>query len=704
MKLRRCINLSILFFVLFSSCVQKIPPVPPVAKQIPKADTLFNDVRVDNYFWLRDKSNPEVIRYLEAENAYTEAVMQHTKKLQEKLYREMKGRIKESDMSVPEKIDDYYYYTRTEEGKQYRIHCRKKGSLEAPEELLLDENTLATGHEYFRIGNFEPSPDHTLLAYSTDTTGAETYTLCVKNLQTGQLLPEQISNTYYSLAWANDNRTFFYSVLDSTMRPYRLYRHTLGNDPQKDELVYEEKDLAYYLSVSKTKSRAFILMNLGSQVTSEVHYLKADDPHGQFKIVHPRQHGMEYSVEHHGDQFYIVTNDEAKNFKVVAAPTANPAKANWREVIPHRKEVKIDDIDVFRNHLVIYQRENGFKGIRVINFATKEDHQVSFPKPVYNYFRSANPDFNTDLLRFTYTSLTTPQSVYDYNMNSKERELKKQDEVVGGYDPSQYQSERLFAKAGDGTLVPISLAYKKDMKKDSLNHLFLSAYGAYGSSSDPAFSSNRLSLLGRGFITAIAHVRGGGEMGRYWYEDGKLLHKKNTFTDFIACAEQLIARKYTSTNHLVISGGSAGGLLMGAVTTMRPDLFNVVLAHVPFVDVLNTMLDPSLPLTVIEYEEWGNPRVEEYYRYMKGYSPYDNIQSKAYPNMLVTAGLNDPRVSYWEPAKWTAKLRAMKTDHHRLLLKTKMGAGHGGASGRYDYLKDMAFEYAFVMECLGIKQ
>ncbi len=579
-----------LIFSCFPVCIAQQSITPPIAKIIPKADTLLGDVRIDNYFWLRDRANPEVIKYLEAENEYTERVMKPTEEFQERLYKELLGRIKETDFSVPEKIDDYYYYTRTEEGKQYPIYCRKKGSLEASEEILLDQNALAVGHNYLGIGVFKVSLSHQLLAFSVDTNGSEAYTLYVKDLNTGKLLKDEIPNTYYSTVWANDNKTIFYTVLDEAKRPYKVYRHTLGTNPSEDVLVYHEKDQAYEVSLGKTKSKEYLLMNQESETTSEVRYLKADRPAEDFKVVHPRQHEMEYSIEHHGDKFFIVTNDDAKNFKLMEAPVEDPSKKNWKEVIPHRDSIKIDGIDVFKNHLVVYEREKGLKKIRILNMTNNEVHYVDFPEPVYTFWQSGNPDFNTFVLRFNYTSLVTPRSVFDYNMDTKTRELKKQEEVLGGYDPNRYQSERIFAKAEDQAMIPISLVYKKTMVKDGNNPLFLDGYGAYGASSDPIFSSNHLSLLDRGFIYAIAHVRGGGEMGRYWYDDGKLFHKKNTFTDFIACAEHLIAEKYTSSDKLVISGASAGGLLIGAVTNMRPDLFKVVIAQVPFVDVLNTML------------------------------------------------------------------------------------------------------------------
>jgi len=710
MFLKRKLSSGLVWVVLFSLlfswyCTTAVAQnvSPPIAEKIPKVDTSFGDIRIDNYFWLRDKNNPEVIKYLQAENKYTETVMKPTEKLQEKLYKEMLSRIKETDLSVPEKIDDYYYYTREEKGKQYKIYCRKKSSLDAKEEILLDANELARGHNYLDVGVYKVSPDHQLLAYSIDTTGAEDFTLYFKDLNTGKVLTDVIQNTSYSAEWANDNKTVYYNTLDEAKRPYKLYRHTLDTDPKNDALVYHEKDEAFNLDLKKSKSKAYLFMVLESETTSEDWYLDASHPDGDFKIIQPRQHEMEYSVEQHGDKFYILTNDNAKNFKLIEAPIDNPSKENWKEVIPPADSVKLDNIEVFKNHLVVYERERGLKKIRITNLTDNQVHYVDFPEPVYTFWPERNPDFNTNLLRFDYTSLITPRSVFDYDMDKRTRELKKQDEVLGGYNPSLYQSERVFVKASDGTLVPISLVYKKGMARNGKNPLFLYGYGAYGISSESYFSSNRLSLLDRGFIYAIAQVRGGGEMGRYWYEQGKLLNKKNTFTDFIACAEHLIAEKYTSKDDLVINGGSAGGLLMGAVTNMRPDLFKAVIADVPFVDLINTMLDPSLPLTVIEYEEWGNPQEKEYYEYMRPYSPYDNIQAKAYPNILITTSLNDPRVSYWEPSKWTAKLRALKTDDNLLLLKINMGAGHGGSSGRYDYLKDIALEYAFIFKVLGIK-
>lgn len=677
---------------------------PPVAKVVPKIDTLHGDIRVDDYYWLREKSNPDVIDYLKAENSYTESMTAHLKSFQDSLYREIVARIKETDLSVPVKVDSYYYYSRTEEGEQYSIYCRKKGSLDAEEEILLDQNELAVGHEYLAVGIYNVSPNHRFLAYSIDTTGEERYTLYIKDIDKQILCKEEIPNTGYTAAWANDNKTIFYTILDDTKRPYRLYRHILGTEPTDDVLVYKETDETMFLYVGKTKNEEYLLMQMNSHTTSEEYYLPADDPTGEFQVIQPRESEVEYYVDAHEDRFFILTNDDAKNFKLMEAPITNPHKENWKEFIGHRDSVKIDGFDVFADYLIVYEMEHGLQNIRVMNLVNNEIYYVDFPEPVYSVWHGDNPEFNTTFLRFNYTSLITPQSVFDYDMATRTRELLKQYEVLGGYEPFLYQSERIFAKATDSTVIPISMVYKKGMAKDGSNPLWLHGYGAYGSPFEPYFSRSRLSILDRGFIYAIAHVRGGGEMGRYWYDQGKLFNKMNTFTDFIACAEHLIAKGYTSSDKLVIEGGSAGGLLIGAVVNMRPDLFYAVVVDVPFVDLLNTMLDPTLPLTVLEYEEWGNPHEKQYYDYMKLYSPYDNVRGQEYPHMLIEAGLNDTRVMYWETAKWTARLRSLKTDNNVLLLKTKMGTGHLGASGRYDYLKDIAFEYAFIFDLFGIKK
>ncbi len=689
--------------VLAVSCAQRVKVDPPVAKIEPKVDTLFGHVMVDDYFWLRDKENPEVISYLEAENAYTEAMMKHTEEFEKKLYDEMLARIKETDLSVPVKNGDYYYYSRTEEGKDYSIYCRKHGSLEADEEILLDLNQLAEGQEFVSLGIYDVSPNHKLLAYGLDTAGNERYTLRVKNLETGELYDDVLENLGTSFEWANDNKTFFYTINDDAWRPFKIFRHTLGGDPAKDALVFHEPDEAFFTGIYKSKDEKYLFIYVGSKNTSEIHFLKADNPTGKFTLAAKRKQDVRYQLAHRDGMFYIVTDEDAPNYKLMQTTVSKPQKKYWKEVIPHRTDVLLNDVELFKNFMVIYERRNGVKTIRIRDFATDKIHQVEFPEPVYDYWTSSNPDYNGNIVRFTYTSLVTPRSVYDYDMKTHERELKKQQEVLGGYNADEYQSERIFATAEDGTQVPVSLVYKKSkMKKDGSNPLYLYGYGAYGASWDVYFSSNRLSILDRGFTFAIAHIRGGEEMGRHWYEDGKMLNKKNSFTDFIACAEHLIAEKYTSSDGLVISGGSAGGLLVGAVVNMRPELFKGVIAEVPFVDIMNTMLDPSLPLTVIEYEEWGNPNVEEYFNYMLSYSPYDNVKPQAYPNMLITTSLNDTRVQYWEPAKWTAKLRANKTDDNLLLFKIKMVAGHGGVSGRYERWQDLAFEYAFMFDLMGI--
>ncbi|MBZ5605008.1 MAG: S9 family peptidase [Acidobacteriia bacterium] len=676
---------------------------PPVAKIVPKEMTVLGDTRVDNYFWLRDRNDPDTLKYLEAENRYTEAVMKPTDALQSKLYAEMLGRIKQTDLSVPLKRDEYFYYSRTEEGKQYAILCRRKAVENAPEEILLDENAMAEGHKYFRVGNFAPSPDHKLLAYSVDYDGDESYTVHVKDLATGKLLADEIPNTYYTLEWASDNATFFYTVLDESKRPYKVFRHTLGS--KENTLVYHEPDEKFTVELGKTSSREYILIDIGSSLTTEVRYLRADDAKGKFEPILPRVHETEYDVTHHADSWFIRTNDGgAKTFRVVQAPVNDSSKPHWKEVLAARADVTVENVHAFRDYLVIEERDRGLTKIRIQNFADDKVHFIDFPEPVYTAVLGGNAEYATKVVRFTYTSLVTPNSVFDYNMETHQRELKKQQEVLGGYDPTKYESERVYATAPDGVKVPISLVYKKGLVQDGKAPALLYGYGAYGISMDPAFASDRLSLLDRGFVYAIAHIRGGADLGKPWHEDGRILKKKNTFTDFIAAAEYLEAQKYTSASRLAIMGGSAGGLLMGAVTNMRPDLFAVVVAMVPFVDALNTMLDASLPLTVGEYEEWGNPNEKQYYDYIRSYSPYENVDGKkSYPKILVTAGLNDPRVSYWEPAKWVAKLRATNGDDRVLLLKTNMGSGHFGASGRYEHLKETAFNYAFVLMALGIK-
>lgn len=674
----------------------------PVAAGKPETVTLHGDCRVDEYGWLRERDNPEAIAYLEAENAYTTAMMADTEELQGQLYREMVGRIQETDLSAPYRKGDYLYYTRTEQGKQYPIYCRKKAEGDAPEEILLDGNKLASGYDYFRVGVFVPSPDQKVLAFSTDTDGDEEYALQFKNIETGELLPDRILRTYYSVAWAADNRTVFYNVLDEAKRPYKVFRHRLGSRPETDVEVFHEPDEKFTVDVVPTRSEAFILLNIESSTTSEVHYLSAWNAEGAFTVFKARENGVEYSLEHHSNWFCARINDKGRNFRLVAAPVEDTSAENWKELIAQRDDTLIESAEAFAEHLVVVQRQGGLRQYRIDGLKTGQTHMVAFPEPSYHTSPTANVEFRTNVLRFSYQSMVTPPTVYDYNMDDQTRVLIKQEPVLGGYDPANYVTERLEANAPDGVKVPMTVVYRKGLEKDGSTPTLLYGYGAYGINSEPRFSSSRLSLIDRGFLFAITQIRGGSELGKRWHDDGKMLKKWNTFTDFIACAEHLIREGYTSPGRLAIEGGSAGGLLMGAVVTQRPELFHAVMAHVPFVDVLNTMLDSSLPLTVGEYEEWGNPQDREYYDYIKSYSPYDNTRAQRYPHMLITAGLNDPRVAYWEPAKWTARLRAVKRDNNLLLLKTNMGAGHFGASGRYDRLKEIAFEYAFLLKAMGM--
>jgi oligopeptidase B len=680
------------------------PEIPvPAARVFPRIEVVHGETRVDDYHWLRNRCDPEVLAYLEAENRYADAVMRHTTGLQEQLYQEMRSRIQETDLSVPEERAGYSYYHRVEAGGQYPVFCRRALLSDAPEEIILDQNLLAAGHGYFRLGAIEVSPDHRLLAYTVDTCGAEEFTLFIKDLATGTLLPETIDRVANRPAWANDNHTLFYCVLDETRRPHRLYRHAAGTPRSDDVLVYVEPDPSFFMEISRTRSNTYLLLDLASHTTSEVWYAPAERPHEPFRLIQARQRGIEYTVTHHDDSFFIATNDGAPNFRLVRAPVDRPSREQWSPLLPYRPDVKLDSTDAFRGHLAVYEREQGLRQIRIIDLGSGAEHLIPFPEPVYTVRPHTNPEFESSTLRFTYTSLVTPSSVVDYDMARRSWTIRKQTQVRGGYDASRYRSERLHAIASDGVTVPISLVYRLPLEGDLARPLLLSGYGAYGLSYDPTFSSNTLSLLDRGVIVAIAHVRGGEEMGRPWYEAGRRLEKRSSFTDFIACAEHLIAAGYTSPNRLVINGGSAGGLLIGAVTNLRPDLFHAALAEVPFVDVINTMLDASLPLTVIEYDEWGNPSDPEAYAYIRSYSPYDNVEAQDYPHMLITAGLNDPRVAYWEPAKWAAKLRARKTDQNRLLLRTNMGAGHGGASGRYDFLRETAFKYAFILDVLDLE-
>lgn len=683
---------------------------PPVAVKKDHIRDIHGDQVNDPYYWMYDYfgEGPDstlVLDYLKAENAYTDTVMSGTVDFQKALFDEMKARIKEKDESVPVFKNGYFYYTRTDEGKEYYKYCRKKGSLDAPEEVLLDVDALAEGHPYYAVGGFSISPDNKLMAYGVDNVSRRQYTIYIKNLETGEIYPDAISNTTGGSVWANDNKTLFYtSKNEKTLLSEKIKRHTLGTDASKDVTVYEETDKSNYIGVGKSKNDQYILIYSQATLSSEILLADASQPNATFKSFQPRIKDVLYDVIPLENEFLILTNKDAANFRLMKCPLDATGVENWTEVIPHREDVLIESVDEFKDFLVIEERKDGLVKLRVINRTSNDDYYVDFGEPTYAAYTMSNPEYDTQLVRYGYTSLTTPSSTYDYDMVKKEKTLLKQREVLGGYNPDEYQAERIYATAKDGTKVPISLVYKKGSKRDGKAPLLLYAYGSYGSSTDASFSSNRLSLLNRGFTFAIAHIRGGQEMGRQWYEDGKLMKKKNTFTDYIDCAEYLIQEKYTSPAHLYAEGGSAGGLLMGAVVNMAPQLWHGVIAAVPFVDVVNTMLDESIPLTTNEFDEWGNPKEKDAYFYMKSYSPYENVEAKDYPNMLVTTGLHDSQVQYFEPAKWVAKLRDMKTDKNILLLKTNMDFGHGGASGRFDYLEDIAFEYAFFLTLEGISK
>ncbi len=678
----------------------------PIAAKKPVVLEKHGDRRTDDYFWLNDRDNPEVIEYLNQENAYYEAMTSHTKSFQNDLFEEMKSRVKEDDESVPYLYNGYYYLTRFETGKDYPIYSRKKGSLSAPEEILFDCNEMARGHEFFQLGGFSISPDNTLASFSTDTIGRRIYTIGVKNLQTGEILPEMIKNVTGSSVWANDNQTFFYTRKDqTTLRPDKVYRHRLGQEVSTDPLVYHETDDTFDVSISKEKSRKYIVIGSSSTMTTEFRILPADQPEGEFKVFQKRVRGLEYNMSHFGDHFYIVTNkDKATNFKLMKTPENATSKEHWVDLIPHRPDVLLEDIEIFRNFLVVEERYNGLNRILIKPWDGSGDYYLPFNSETYTAFTVSNVDFDTDVLRYSYQSMATPSSVIDFNMRTREKEVKKEQQVLGGkFDKANYVEERIWATAQDGTQIPISMVYRKNIVRDGSNPLLLYAYGSYGASMDPYFSSTRLTLLDRGFIYAIAHIRGGEELGRHWYENGKLLKKKNTFTDFIDCSKFVIAQNYTSPQHLYAEGGSAGGLLMGVVLNMAPELYHGVIAQVPFVDVVTTMLDGSIPLTTGEYDEWGNPNDKKYYDYMKSYSPYDNVTAKSYPNIYVSTGLHDSQVQYWEPAKWVAKLRANKTDNNLLFLDTNMKAGHGGASGRFEALREVAKEFSFLLDLEKIK-
>ena len=702
MPLCRILIPGVLFLSLSPDALPENPSAPPVAKRVDHREVRHDATVIDPYFWLREKSNPEVIRYLEAENTYTAAHTSEVQPFADALYKEMLGRIQQTDLSVPTRRGAYLYYGRTEEGKQYSIQCRRKGTMEAPEEILLDANELAKGHTFLGLGAFDVSDDANLLAYSTDTSGYRQYQLHVKDLRTGAVLPDTAERVT-SVEWAADNRTLFFTTEDAvTKRSDKLWRHRLG--AAAPEQLYEEKDALYTVHVSRTRDRRFVMLNIRSTDTTEVRYVRADQPDTAWKVFLAREKKHRYSVDHREGLFYIRTNKDAKNFQIVTAPETDPAPANWKVFIAHRPDVLVQGLDLFKDYAVLNEKAQALNTLRVYGFRTGKWTSMKFPEPVYAAFPAGTPEYDTRLYRYGYQSFITPASTFDYDMETNQATLLKQQEVLGGYDPRQYASERLWATARDGVKVPISIVYRKGFEKNGKGPLFLYAYGSYGYGTPASFSSNRLALLDRGMAYAIAHIRGGDEMGEQWHEDGMLLKKKNTFFDFVDCAQYLVDRKWTSKDRLVIEGGSAGGLLMGAVVNLAPDLFHAVHAAVPFVDVMNTMMDSSLPLTVGEYLEWGNPNEKASYDYMKTYSPYDNLEKHAYPAMLVTTSLNDSQVGYWEPAKYVARLRTLKTDTSPLLLKVNMGAGHGGASGRYDRLKETAFEYAWLMWQVGIRK
>ncbi len=698
---------TVCLIFMFMECSSDKPMenvMPPTAEKKAKELTIHGDTRIDDYFWLRERENPEVIKYLESENEYTGKKLRHTEKLQEKLYKEIVGRIKGTDMSVPYKDNGYYYYTRYEKGGEFPIYARKKDSLDAEEEIMLNVNEMAKGYDYYQLRGVSVSQNNKLVAYGVDTVSRRKYTIYFMDLATREILDDKIANTTGTATWANDNKTVFYASKDSTLRSHKIFRHQLGTNISNDAEIFHEADFTFSTNVYKTKSKKYIMIGSASTLSTEMRFLEADNQEGEFQSLNRREKDHEYHVAHFEDKFYIVTNWRAKNFRLMETMETTPARKNWKEVLGNRDDVLLQGIEVFKEFLVVSERVNGLSQLRVINQSDKSEHYLDFGEQAYLAYISTNPEFDTDLLRYGYTSLTTPNSTYDYNMKTREKELLKRQEVIGEFDPADYQSERLYAAANKDTKIPISLVYKKGLLKDGSNPLLLYGYGSYGATMEPTFNSVRLSLLDRGFIYAIAHIRGGQEMGRYWYEEGKLLKKKNTFTDFITCAEHLIAEKLTNSDKLFAMGASAGGLLMGAVVNMRPDLFKGVVAGVPWVDVITTMLDESIPLTTSEFDEWGNPKNKEYYDYMLSYSPYDNVEAKDYPAMLVTTGLHDSQVQYWEPAKWVAKLRELKTDNNTLLLFTQMETGHGGKSGRFERYKETALEYAFIFDQLGIRK
>jgi oligopeptidase B len=700
MRFKRISLLALIAPLLVSICVAQTAVVPPVAKCVEHSDVRHGETVIDNYYWLREKSNPEVIDYLKAENAYTDTLTKDLKPFEETLYKEILGRIKQTDLSVPVRRGAYYYYSRTEEGKQYPIQCRRKGSMDAAEEVLLDLNEMAKGHSFLGLGSFSISDDNNLLAYTSDTTGFRQFTLHVKDLRSGETLPDTTERVT-SLEWAADNKTLFLTTEDAvTKRSDHLWRHTLGDS--KFEPLYEEKDELYRIFTNRTRDKKFIMLDISSTDTTEVRYVPSDQPQAGLRVFLPREKKHRYDVDHREGLFYIRTNKNAKNFQIVTTPVSDPSPKSWKVFVPVQADVLVEGVELFKDFAVVLEKSKALNQIRILEFATGKWHSITFPEPVYSAFAAGNPEYDTHLFRYSYQSLTTPSSVFDYDMETHKATLLKQQEVLGGYDPKQYVSERQWATARDGVKVPLSIVYKKGFHKDGKGPVFLTGYGSYGFGTPATFAIPRLSLLDRGFAYVIAHIRGGDDMGEAWHDEGMLMKKKNTFYDFVDSAEYLIKEGYTSRDRLVIDGASAGGLLIGAVVNIRPDLFRAAHAGVPFVDVMNTMMDASLPLTVGEYLEWGNPNEKEAYDYMKSYSPYDNLTKRAYPAMLVTTSLNDSQVMYWEPAKYVARMRSVKTDKNPLLLKVNMGAGHGGASGRYDRLHELAFEFAWLMSEVGI--
>ena len=677
---------------------------PPKAPQKPRALVTHGDIRQDPWFWLRDLADADTLEYLKAENAYTDAVLRPTEESQQRLFEEMRARIKEDDSTVPEQDGEFYYYVRFAEGQQYPIYCRRRHSLEGAEEILIDVNQLGQGRDYIHLGFSENSPDHRYLAYSVDGDGSERYTIHIKDLTTGEPLPETIPDAFYSLEWASDSQTFFYNVLDENHRPVRVFRHRLGDDPAQDALVYQEQDPRFFVGLHQSARRRYIYVASEGNNMSEWYFLPSDQPEAELRLIEPRQTDFDYDVTDHGERFIILHNgDGAKDFKLSQTPVSAPGRANWTDLVSHEAGRPLRRVQVFQNYLVLSHRRQGLPQLRVLDLRSDQVHDIAFDEEDFSVRAHDSREWDTAKLRFTYTSLTTPATVYDYDMGTRQREFRKQAEVLGRFTPEEYRSRRVLAPAQDGALIPISILYHRDTPLDGSAPLYLYGYGSYGMVMEAEFGSTRLSLVDRGVIFAIAHIRGGMDLGWDWYEQGKLLQKKNTFTDFIDCARHLIDAGYTNRGNIVASGGSAGGLLMGVVANLEPDLFKAIIAHVPFVDVLNTMLDDTLPLTTLEYNEWGNPSHPEYYQYIKSYAPYENISAQAYPHLLITSGISDPRVTYWEPAKWVAKLRELKTDDNLLLLKIHLDSGHAGASGRFERLKEIALDYAFIFKVLGLE-